>query len=211
MNRARIVGRAAVLIEVESPDAGDIHDRVAAWYAALCERRDSGGLAAVDIVPAARTVLLDGVPDAAALAGAIRSWPAPPPLTAEDGPLISVPTVYDGADLADITERWNTSPEGVIKRHTSIEFRVAFLGFAPGFAYLSGLPPELRVPRLPEPRVSVPAGSVALADEYAAIYPAASPGGWRLLGRADVVLFDLSADPPTTLLPGTRVRFVASR
>jgi KipI family sensor histidine kinase inhibitor len=211
MSRARIVGRAAVLIEVEAPDGGDIHDQVAAWYAALCERRDSGDLAAIDIVPAARTVLLDGVPDASGLAAAIRSWPVPPARGAEDGPLISIPTVYDGLDLADIAERWNTSPEGAIRRHMSIEFRVAFLGFAPGFAYLSGLPPDLRVPRLPEPRVSVPAGSVALADEYAAIYPAASPGGWRLLGRTDVVLFDLAADPPTTLLPGTRVRFAAGR
>jgi KipI family sensor histidine kinase inhibitor len=193
-----------VLLEV-----GD-HEDVAAWYALLCRRRDEGALRAVDIVPAARTVLIDGVPDARELAGAITTWPAPDRQVALDGPLVTVPTVYDGIDLADVAERWDTSTEGVVTRHTSIEFRVAFCGFAPGFAYLTGLPAALRVPRLREPRVSVPAGSVALADEYAAVYPAASPGGWRLLGRTDLILFDLAADPPTRLRPGTRVRFEAA-
>jgi KipI family sensor histidine kinase inhibitor len=206
VNRARVVGRAAVLLEV--PHQGDDgHDEVTAWYADLCRRRDEGQLSAVDIVPAARTVLLDGVPDATALAAAIRAWPPPAVTASAAGPLVRIPTVYDGLDLPDVAQRWNTSPEGVVKRHTSIEFRVAFCGFAPGFAYLAGLPADLRVPRHSEPRVSVPAGSVALADEYAAVYPAASPGGWRLLGRTDLVLFDLTADPPTTLRPGTRVRF----
>jgi KipI family sensor histidine kinase inhibitor len=205
---ARVVGRAAVLLEVTAPDP---HERVGAWYAALCRRRDEGGLTAVDIVPAARTVLIDGVPAPAALAAELEAEASPEPLAAEQGPLVRIPTVYDGLDLADVAERWNTSPDGVVARHSSIEFRVAFCGFAPGFAYLTGLPPELRVPRLPEPRVSVPAGSVALADEYTAVYPAASPGGWRLLGHTDSVMFDLAADPPTTLRPGARVRFEPCR
>lgn len=204
MHTARVVGRGAVLLEVTAPDP---HERVAAWYAALCRRRDEGGLTAVDIVPAARTVLLDGVPAPAALAAALAADPSPEPLPAEQGPLVRIATVYDGADLDDIARRWDTSPEGVVTRHASIEFRVAFCGFAPGFAYLTGLPPQLRVPRLSEPRVRVPAGSVALADEYAAVYPAASPGGWRLLGHTDRVMFDLAADPPATLRPGARVRF----
>jgi KipI family sensor histidine kinase inhibitor len=208
MHTARVVGRGAVLVEVTAPDP---HERVAAWYAALCHRRDEGALVAVDIVPAARTVLIDGVPDPAALAAELGRLPAPEPLPGKRGPLIRIPTVYDGQDLDDVARRWDTSPDGVIKRHTAIEFRVAFCGFAPGFAYLTGLPAELRVPRLPEPRVRVPAGSVALADEYTAVYPAASPGGWRLLGRTDLVLFDLAADPPTMLRPGARVRFVPAR
>jgi KipI family sensor histidine kinase inhibitor len=207
MHTARVVGRGAVLLEVAQAGA----EEVAAWYAALCRRREENTLTAVDIVPAARTVLIDGVPDPAALAADLGRTPPPEPLPNEQGPLVRIPTVYDGLDLDDVAERWNTSREGVIDRHTSIEFRVAFCGFAPGFAYLTGLPPDLRVPRLDEPRVSVPAGSVALADEYAAVYPAASPGGWRLLGHTDLVLFDLAADPPSTLRPGTRVRFDVAR
>jgi KipI family sensor histidine kinase inhibitor len=198
-----VVGRTAVLLEVGG------HDEVAAWYAELVRRRDEGRLTAVDIVPAARTVLVDGVPDPHAVVESLEAASEPEKPSRDKGPLITVPTVYDGLDLADIAERWNTTPDGVVRRHQEIEFEVAFCGFAPGFAYLTGLPPELRVPRLSEPRVSVPKGSVALADEYAAVYPAASPGGWRLLGRTDLVLFDLDRDPPSTLQPGARVRFEA--
>jgi len=205
MHTARVVGRGAVLLEIGT--APYPHERVAAWYREVCRRRDEGTRVAGDLVPAARTVLIDGVPDPAGLAAELGRLPPPDPLPAEAGPLVRIPTVYDGLDLDDVARRWGTSPDGVVERHTAIEFRVAFCGFAPGFAYLTGLPPELRVPRLPEPRVSVPAGSVALADEYAAVYPAASPGGWRLLGRTDLVMFDLAADPPTVLRPGVRVRF----
>jgi KipI family sensor histidine kinase inhibitor len=86
---------------------------------------------------------------------------------------------------------------------------VAFCGFTPGWAYLSGLPEELTVPRLPTPRTKVPAGSLGLADRYAGIYPTASPGGWRLVGRTDVTLFDPERTPPALLVPGTRVRLFA--
>ncbi len=185
------------------------HDEVAAWYAELVRQREAGQLGAVDIVPAARTVLIAGVSDPHKTAEILEKADEPARPEKSEGQLITVPTVYDGLDLPDIAERWNTSPEGVVRRHQEIEFEVAFCGFAPGFAYLTGLPPDLRVPRLNEPRVSVPRGSVALADEYAAVDPAASPGGWRLLGRTDLVLFDLERDPPSTLRPGTRVRFEA--
>jgi KipI family sensor histidine kinase inhibitor len=198
-----VVGLTAVLLEVGG------HEEVAAWYAELVRQRNEGRLTAVDIVPAARTVLIDGVPDPHKTVENIQRTDGPETARRDRGPLITVPTVYDGLDLADIAERWNTSPEGVVRRHQEIEFEVAFCGFAPGFAYLTGLPLELRVPRLNEPRVSVPKGSVALADEYAAVYPAASPGGWRLLGRTDMVLFDLERDPPSTFQPGARVRFEA--
>ena len=203
MRAARVVGRTAVLLEVGG------HDEVAAWYAELVRQRDEGRIAAVDIVPAARTVLIDGLSDPHRTATELTDMAEPETARRDEGPLITVPTVYDGPDLADIAGRWNMSPEGVVRRHQEIEFEVAFCGFAPGFAYLTGLPPELRVPRLSEPRVSVPKGSVALADEYTAVYPAASPGGWRLLGRTDLVLFDLQRDPPSLLQPGTRVRFEA--
>lgn len=185
------------------------HDEVAAWYAEIVKQRDEGRIEAKDIVPAARTVLIDGVPHPHKIAENLMKAQEPKKPARSEGPLVTVPTVYDGIDLDDVAERWSTTREGVIRRHTEIEFEVAFCGFAPGFAYLTGLPPELRMPRLRVPRVSVPRGSVALADEYAAVYPAASPGGWRLLGRTDLVLFDLANSPPSTLQPGTRVRFRA--
>ena len=90
---------------------------------------------------------------------------------------------------------------------TSTEFTVAFAGFAPGFAYLTGLPPELHVPRRATPRTRVPAGSVGLAGPFAGAYPRASPGGWQLVGRTDAVLFDVARNPPALLAPGARVRF----
>jgi KipI family sensor histidine kinase inhibitor len=200
--RIRRVGRSAILLEVADSAA------VAAWHAELCRRQARGELSATEVVPAARTILLDGVPHAAALEKSLASWPEPAAVPARSGTLVTVPTIYDGPDLADVARRWNTSLREAIRIHSSIEFRVAFCGFAPGFAYLTGLPARLQLPRHAAPRVRVPAGSVALAGEYAAIYPSASPGGWQLIGRTDLVLFDLAADPPTTLLPGTRVRFV---
>ena len=98
----------------------------------------------------------------------------------------------------------------MVARHTGALYTVAFGGFMPGFAYLVGLDPLLRVPRLDSPRERVPAGSVAIADEFSAVYPAATPGGWRLLGRCDVELFDVDRETPALLQPGTRVRFAAS-
>jgi KipI family sensor histidine kinase inhibitor len=97
-----------------------------------------------------------------------------------------------------------------VERLTGTELTVAFCGFAPGFAYLRGLSPAWAVPRLDAPRPRVPAGSVALAGEYAGIYPTAAPGGWRLVGRTDATLFDVRREPPALLAPGTRVSLVAT-
>lgn len=163
--------------------------------------------AAAEIVPGARTVLFDGVPDLAALEDLLAHWSG-----ADDdgppGPLVEVPVTYDGPDLGDVAARWGTDAPGVADRLAGTELVSAFCGFAPGFAYLSGLPPELTVPRLDSPRPSVPAGSVAVADRWCGIYPTGSPGGWRLLGRTDVRLWDASSDTPALLAPGTRVRLV---
>ncbi|GIJ46312.1 allophanate hydrolase [Virgisporangium aliadipatigenens] len=196
------VGPSAVLLDVAP-------ERVPAWYAWLLARRDAGEFAALDVVPAARTVLLDRVDEPERLVRLLRGCPPPPDVDEHTGGLVTVPTVYDGEDLDDVAERWGMSREAAVRRHTGIEFRAAFCGFAPGFAYLTGLPAELHVPRRDEPRTRVPAGSVALAGEYAAVYPAASPGGWRLIGRTSLTLFDLDGTPPATLTPGTRVRFAA--
>lgn len=193
------VGAGALLLEVEDPMA---------WFVELWRRRASGDLLAVEIVPAARTVLLDGVPDPGALAARLAEWAPPAGSTAAVGTLVEIPVEYGGADLGDVAAHWGTTERGVVERLTATEFRVAFCGFAPGFAYLAGLPPELAVPRLPTPRPRVPAGSVGLAGRYAGIYPGASPGGWRLVGRTDATLFDVHADPPALLTPGTRVCLV---
>ncbi len=113
----------------------------------------------------------------------------------------------DGPDLAPVAEELGLSPAEVVALHTGSDLEVLFLGFAPGFAYLGELPDPLRVPRLATPRVRVPAGSVAIAGAMSAIYPHASPGGWRILGRTDTPLWDPAATPPARLRPGDKVRF----
>ncbi|MDH6465441.1 KipI family sensor histidine kinase inhibitor [Micromonospora sp. A200] len=202
--RIRPVGRHALLLDCDDPG------QVEAWRAELWRRRDGGELTAVEIVPAAATVLLDGVPDPAAVAARIAGW-APRPVAAPAAvEQVEVPTGYDGEDLPVVAGHWGVTVPEVVRRLRETPFRVAFCGFAPGFAYLTGLPPEWAVPRLPSPRTRVPAGSVALAGPYAGIYPTASPGGWLLVGRTELTLFDVHADPPARLTPGTRVRLVAA-
>src|SRR6188472_483368 len=167
-------GHEALLVELSLPA------EVPLLYADL--RRD---LACADLVPGARTVLLDGVADLDTARDYLARW-APAGGSADGvGPLVELPTTYAGAELT-----------------------VAFVGFAPGFAYCTGLPPELSVPRLDRPRARVPAGAVGLAGEYTGVYPTASPGGWRLVGRTDARLWDTDRDEPALLTPGTRVRFV---
>ncbi|MEU7002951.1 allophanate hydrolase subunit 1 [Nonomuraea sp. NPDC046570] len=124
--------------------------------------------------------------------------------------VVTVPVVYDGADLEEVAAEAGVGVAEVIARHTGAELVVGWLGFAPGFAYLTGLDPVLHLPRLATPRTSVPAGSVAIAGPYSAVYPTASPGGWRLLGRTDLRVWDVTADPPALFRPGTRVRFEAT-
>jgi KipI family sensor histidine kinase inhibitor len=202
--RVRRAGGSALLVEVDDAAGAPA---VTAWYAELCRRRDAGELIVREIVPAARTVLLDGLPDADRVAAELPGWHVPPVPSGHTSRLVRVPTVYDGPDLDTVARLWGMTATEAVGVHTSIEFEVAFCGFAPGFAYLTGLPERLAVPRRQSPRPTVPAGSVALAGEYTAVYPSASPGGWQLLGRTDLTLFDLAADPPATLTPGTRVRF----
>ncbi len=125
--------------------------------------------------------------------------------------LVKIPVSYgkeSGPDLAEVSHLTGLSVSEVVSRHSKAEYTVAFLGFSPGFPYLLGLPRELSVPRLETPRLRVAAGSVAIAGEQAGIYPEFSPGGWRILGRTDVKLFDLQRDPSVLLSPGDRVCFV---
>jgi KipI family sensor histidine kinase inhibitor len=101
------------------------------------------------------------------------------------------------------------APEELVRRHTAPLYDVAFLGFVPGFPYLTGLDPALRLPRRAHPRTRVPAGSVAMADGYTGIYPQETPGGWHILGRCAARLFDAARAQPALLMPGDRVRFMA--
>lgn len=196
--RLRRFGPRAVLAEVQDSHAA----------ASLAAHARSAAVAAEEVVPGARTVLFDGVDDVEGLERRLAGWsPAAHPPT---GPLVELPVVYDGADLVDVARRWGTDVDGVVERHTATEFVSAFCGFAPGFAYLSGLPEEYAVPRLERPRVRVPPGAVGLAARWCGVYPSASPGGWRLLGRTRVTLWDPERATPALLAPGTRVRFVAT-
>lgn len=171
----------------------------------------------IEVVPAARTVLVRVDPAIMGL-GAAERWltaHAPGTSTTPARPqavAVVVPVVYDGDDLAVVAEAWGCSPHAVAARHASIEWVCAFVGFAPGFPYL--VPVETQVPPVPRratSRSAVPSGSVALAAEYCGIYPRASPGGWQLIGRTDAVLWDAGRESPALVTPGTRVRFEAVR
>ena len=196
------VGWSALLIELAGLD------EVLALHAEIGRRRAAGWAPSlVDVIPSARTILLDGVTDRDALAAQIQGWqvpPAPPP----DDTEVEIPCRYTGDDLADVAAAWQVTPAEVARIHTGHAYRVAFCGFSPGFAYVSGLPRRLAVPRRTNPRTNVPAGSVALADTYTGIYPRPSPGGWQIIGYTDAVIWDAGKEPPALLAPGHRVRFV---
>ena len=201
-------GEHAVLVEVGGLDevltfAHAVREAVAAGSAGLTE--------VVDIVPAATTVLVV-VNDEAPITP-VRQVLAALPVTASDEvPTseqgIEIPVHYDGPDLAEVARLTELSVAEVIAAHTGSDWRVAFCGFAPGFAYLSGGDRRLAVPRRQQPRTTVPSGSVALAGELSAVYPHSSPGGWQLIGHTDTVVFDVARKPPALLQPGMAVRFV---
>jgi allophanate hydrolase subunit 1 len=224
-------GPDALLLEVDG--LGQVLALDAALRAAV-ERGDGPWGAVTDVVPAARTVLLvtrEGT-DLTAVAAAARALAVPDfvrleggfpavegPRTAGkshevgDGPGVVVPQVeipvrYDGADLEEVAGLTGLTPAEVVLAHTGMPWQVAFGGFVPGFGYLVGGDPRLHVPRRASPRVSVPAGSVALAGEFTGVYPRPSPGGWQLIGSTDAVLWDPTRVPPALLAPGTTVRFV---
>lgn len=115
----------------------------------------------------------------------------------------------DGIDLEDVARETGLGADEVVARFCAATFTVAFVGFSPGYPYLVGLPSELEVPRLAAPRTRVPAGSVAIAGPFAGVYPSATPGGWRLLGRTKARLFDPASDPPARCAAGDRVRFTS--
>ncbi len=194
-------GSTALLVELAGLE------EVLDLYAALCAERPDG---VVDVVPAARTILLVTDPaatDLATVEHAVRRT-TPRRVDRAGGELVEVPVSYDGEDLPEAASLLGCTPEELVRRHTGEEWTVAFCGFAPGFGYLSSACGQWDVPRRDSPRTTVPAGSVALAGEFSGVYPRASPGGWQLIGRTELSIFDLDRDPPALLRPGTPVRFV---
>lgn len=191
-------GDAAVLVEPDNPSS------VLGMSAAVAEDAD-----VIEVVPAARTFLVRTTPEALGRVRARLPGLEPPSGGARpDGvdPVV-LDVRYDGADLAATAGELGLDSDGLVRRHSAGHYVVAFCGFAPGFAYLSGLEPALHVDRLPEPRIRVPAGSVGIAGEFTGVYPRVSPGGWRLLGTTDARLWDVRRTPPALLVPGTAVRF----
>jgi KipI family sensor histidine kinase inhibitor len=200
-------GDGALLVELD-----DLPD-VLALYDALRREPPPGGR---EYVPAARTLLVRFDPRVAT-GDAVRADLArrPRPVAPQGGPgadagaaPIEVPVHYDGEDLDDVARLTGLSTREVVRRHAGATYTAAFCGFSPGFAYLVGLDPALHVPRRETPRTRVPAGAVAVAGDFSAVYPRESPGGWRILGHTRLAVWDLDREPPTVLEPGRRVRFV---
>ncbi|WP_169952908.1 allophanate hydrolase subunit 1 [Microbispora sp. H11081] len=205
--RLRRCGEHAVLVEL------DRLDEVVALYDALTADTPPG---VADIVPAARTVLIRFEPparhatveaavEAAAESAVLAVRPGVRRRTAAEE--VVVPVVYDGDDLGEVAALTGLTEREVVAAHTGTPWTVAFCGFAPGFGYLVGGDPRLAVPRRPESRVRVPPGAVGLAGEFSGVYPRESPGGWRLIGRTETVVWDVAAEPPALLRPGVLVRF----
>lgn len=210
-SRLLAMGENSVLIELEDLTAVLTLE---AALRTLVTSRTPPWVHVVDVVPAARTLLLtvddpvalDGVRAALTVLADTTEPTAEPPA---DGAEVVLETRFDGPDLAEVAALAGLTIDEVVTAHTGSRWRVAFFGFSPGFAYLTGGDPRLRVPRRREPRTRVPAGAVALAGDQAAVYPRESPGGWQLIGTTDAVLWDEHRDPPSLFRPGDVVRFVA--
>lgn len=187
--------------------------RVHPALAAIREARVPG---LADIIPAYSTLLLEftaaGLNEERVLASVRRAVAeAGDSPAAPEAVIMNIPVCYDPScapDLAAVAKMHGIDAETVIRLHTEPTYRVQFIGFMPGFGYLTGLPPLLATPRLETPRVRVPAGSVGIAGDQTGIYPRESPGGWRLVGRTPLVLFDARRPRASLLAAGDRVRFV---
>jgi len=170
----------------------------------------------IEVVPGMNNLTLVFDPllaDAAALGAQLTAALQDADENQSNGNIVEIPVHYggeDGPDLEVVARHTGLSTEEVIARHTAADYVVFFLGFQPGFAYLGGLDSSLATPRRAEPRLAVPVGSVGIGGEQTGIYPAESPGGWQLLGRTPLKLFDPSRAAPSLLAPGDRVRFTVA-
>lgn len=205
-------GDAAILVRFGTAINPDTNDRVMALLRAL----DLRPLAGVrDLTPAYASLLAQFDPliiTHEEIEAYLRSELEGLKVEAADdvGELVRVPVVYGGEygpDLEEVARLVDLSPEEVVRRHAEVDYHVNFLGFLAGFPYMSGLPAEIAAPRLPSPRTQTPAGSVGIAGQQTGIYPVKAPGGWRIIGRTPLRLFDPSRNPPSLLRPGDHVRF----
>lgn len=194
-------GSTSLLVEVDGID------EVLALYAALAEENLDG---VIDLVPAASTVLVVVDPAATSLSAVMTTVRTVTPRhdDRKAGELVEIPVTYDGEDLDEVASLFGCDADEVVRQHSGEDWTVAFCGFAPGFGYMTSSSWTRDVPRRSSPRTKVPPGSVALAGEFCGVYPRESPGGWRLIGRTELRVFDLARDPAALLRPGTRVRFV---
>lgn len=213
-------GESAVSVELGDRIDPAVNDRV---YALVDMIERSGIPGIIEAAPTYRSVLVEydvartgfdevttalkGILDRCLL-GVGGSEPGQVRRTAT---LYSLPVVYggeDGPDLEDVAVHAGMSVQDVISIHSNADYRVYMLGFAPGFPYLGGMDSRIATPRLPTPRTRVPGGSVGIADSQTGVYPMETPGGWRIIGRTPVRLFDPAGDPPVAIMPGSFVRFV---
>lgn len=203
-------GTAALLL-----DCGSL-DRALSVFAVLTAARERGELSVGELVPAAETVLVSGgeARDTSRLAAKLRGLLAGAAAAGQHtatGAEVVIPVHYDGEDLDDVAALTGLSRESVVARHTSALYTVAFTGFAPGFAYLSGGDPALAVPRRSTPRPRILPGSVGLAGPFSGVYPRESPGGWQIIGSTSLALWDIGREQPAALVAGGSVRFTAER
>jgi len=201
-------GDRALLVTVGRTIDPSLLGQVLSLDQALAERRPSGLLSTV---PAYASLLCHydpDVTDAGRLEASIRQYDGQLDPSVPFGQIVDVPTRYDGTDLADVALKTNLTPAGVVEMHAGREYLVYCVGFAPGFTYCGELPDQLALPRLASPRLRVSAGSIGIAGRQTGIYAVESPGGWNLIGRTTLRLFDPAADPPARFKPGDRLRFI---
>ena len=204
-------GDRALLITMGTVIDPALLGQVLALDQALQDLRPAGLLSTV---PAYASLLCrydPGITDGSRLEASIRQLEGRVDAPIPSRPIVDVPTRYDGPDLADVALKTNLTPAGVIAAHVGREYLVYCVGFVPGFTYCGALPEELAVPRLPSPRLRVPAGSIGIAGRQTGIYAVESPGGWNLIGQTTLRLFDPVADPPARFKAGDRLRFVPIR
>ena len=201
-------GDRALLVTVGRTIDPSLLGQVLALDKALAGRPPSG---LISTVPAYASLLCHydpGVTDAARLEASILELEGHVDAAMAVGSVVDVPTQYDGPDLASVALQTNLTPAGVIEMHAGREYLVYCVGFAPGFTYCGVLPDQLSVPRLASPRLRVATGSIGIAGRQTGIYAVESPGGWNLIGRTGLRLFDPAADPPVGFKPGDRLRFI---
>ncbi len=206
------LGDAGFLVEFGDSIDLAVNDRAVSFARAVERARVPG---VVEVVPAYRSAAVYVDPaetDLASLREALGTLAGNLPMDPADRRrTVTIPVLYGGEagpDLPALAERAGLSVEQAIALHASVEYRVYMLGFSPGFPYLGMVPDAIAAPRLPEPRINVPAGSVGIAGRQTGIYPQDSPGGWRVIGRTPLVLYDPARTEPFLLEPGDRVRFV---